>query len=83
MNNDSAPVTRAELNAALTTAQEHIITAVARLIGASEARIEARIDEKVSDSETRLLTAFHKFAERQEARWTGYPHSRQRLAEPY
>ena len=64
MNENEKPITHADLNSALTTAQEHIISAVQRLITDSEARMR----EHVHDSETRILTEFHKWASPTESR---------------
>ena len=44
--------------------EERMLTAIARIIADSEARSQ----EFARGVETKLLTAFHKFAERQEAR---------------
>ncbi|MCC6368952.1 MAG: hypothetical protein IT165_35975 [Bryobacterales bacterium] len=58
----SEPVSQEQLAAA----EDRIITAVARLLNDSETRLR----DEIRGSETRLLTAFHKFAERHDARWT-------------
>lgn len=72
---DAAPITKADLRAAIGAAVEHLETRIGARIERLETRMEARIDASVEHmkarierTETTLLTEFHKWASPTEMR---------------
>ena len=61
---DDQPVTKADLLAALAALKAEMIEAVAEAIRA----VEERLTERIHDTETKLLTAFHGWARPAEIR---------------